>query len=124
MSKCGVLLCVFLVALTVPALAGDIMQFSEEPNDATLMLPNSILVINSADQTITVFLASQETREKHFELPGGVRWNHSDEASSQYTIRIPTTGGRQTQHELMVDNRYEIFWSADAEVWDVRQIKR
>lgn len=122
MSRFALSLCVCVAALTMPALAGDIIQFSEEPQSAKLMRPNSISLYNSSDQDIIVFLASQDSTEKRFNVAGRDRWTFSDESSSRYTIRIPTTSGRQVRYRLNANNRYEIFWNADAEVWDVALI--
>lgn len=105
------------------ALAGDIIQLSEEPPTGTLMPPNAIMLYNSAEQDITFFLASQDGHEKHFSIRGNARGTFSDESSSQYIIRIPTSGGREVRYPLSANSRYRIYWNSDANVWDVALIK-
>ena len=88
-----------------------------------LIRPHSIIIHNAASQRMTFYLASEGGNETRHELAGNDLQEFSDGASSQYVIRVPTSGGSSVRYVLNGRKRYQIYWNAAASRWDVTELQ-
>ncbi|MBK8174917.1 MAG: hypothetical protein IPK66_06545 [Rhodospirillales bacterium] len=123
LSAAATVVAVAATGAACPVMSAEIMTMLVDPELSYLVPPETVLIHNATGGEIVFSLAPQGGEAAQQRMRDGEIRQFSDGVSITYVIEIPTAGRGAVRYRLRAEKRYQVFWNATAQKWDVVELE-